>query len=299
MLSFLLALSVWFIHNLSLRYTETISIPILVKSNIEGYACLAERPVTINARCRTTGFNLLRLHYNKEIKEIFFDPSHIERAKDGSFYILSSVLPNYFKEIFGDDLTLETFLTNKLEPVFLKENHKKVPVQFVAVLSYKSQYMAKDKTKIKPDSIVIYGHPNDLDNIKMIKTKPVKHHNLSSDTHGFVDLQEIHNIRYSDTEVSYSIPVTRYVEIRQNSAKIYVKNKPKGLRLSIYPSKANIRYFCTFPLTADPSKQVKVYIDYKDFQKSINGGCVPILKNLPSSVISYEIEPQVFECVEN
>ena len=40
------------------------------------------------------------------------------------------------------------------------------------------------------------------------------------------------------------------------------------------------------------------YIDYKDFIKSKEGKCVPVSTPLPEGVISYTIEPEVFDCIE-
>ena len=58
--SFLLAFSIWFIHNVSLRYSEILSANVVAKSNLDGCRDISSNFCTVTARCRATGYAILR-----------------------------------------------------------------------------------------------------------------------------------------------------------------------------------------------------------------------------------------------
>ncbi len=60
LLSLLLAFSIWISHNLSLQYSSVVSVPVIALSNIEGHQAESSNTSPVVARCRTTGYRLLR-----------------------------------------------------------------------------------------------------------------------------------------------------------------------------------------------------------------------------------------------
>ena len=105
-------------------------------------------------------------------------------------------------------------------------------------------------------------------------------------------------VRLSDSEVSYALDVTRYVEIRRE-VKVGTRNVPAGRDLTVYPSVVDVVFRCIFPLASDPTEGISFYVDYNDFASSINGRCVPRDSGLPSTVIDYSVDPKVLECIES
>ena len=51
-MSLLLAFSIWLIHNLSLNYSDTISVPVMAQCNIDGHSNVSSNSSMIAARCR-------------------------------------------------------------------------------------------------------------------------------------------------------------------------------------------------------------------------------------------------------
>lgn len=298
-LSLLLAFSIWLAHDLSLNYSSIISMPVIAESNIEGRAAVSSNTTSIVARCRTTGYNLLGKNRNADKKQIhvFFSPEDLHHDEGDMFSISANELGGYVQEIFGDGVQLESFVSSSVQFRFPEENNKKVPVQPISVISYKSQYTSTGELVMSPDSVTVYGEPIRLENIDRVHTETITLQNLSSGAHGVARLEVPNGVRLSATEVSYSLDVTRYVEVKAEKT-LSMRNVPPGKELSIYPSVAEIELRCSFPLGYDPSEGVRLYIDYKDFVNSIGGRCVPRVEGLSSAVIDYTIEPQVFECIE-
>ena len=298
-MSLLLAFGIWLLHNLSLNYSETLSVPVIAECNLEGHSNVSSNSSTIAARCRTSGFSILRGRHKakKEALRVKFNASDMHPAEGDMYYITSAELGNYVSDIFGEGVQLESFLSESFQFRFPVENHKKVPVQAVTVFTFKPQYMAMAPIHLKPDSVTIYGEPYHLETINKVFTRAVELNNLKSSAHGSVKLESIQGVRMSEDEVGYSLDVTRFVEIATEVA-VTPRNVPAGLKLSVYPSTAKVVYKCTFPLSNDPSDLVSFHIDYTDFRKSIGGRCIAIPSKIPDGVIEYSIEPEVFDCVE-
>lgn len=301
LLSLLLAFSIWISHNLSLQYSSVVSVPVIARSNIEGHSAESSNTSPVVARCRTTGYRLLKKNRMSRRGQlyVYFSPDDLHHDSDDMYYISSNELSGYFSEIFGDNVQLESFVSSRVLFRFPEENHKTVPVQAVSVTSFKPQYMALGPMKIVPDSVIVYGEPLQLQNIDRVITETVTLPNLSSGAHGMARLETPRGgVRLSEKEVSYALDVTRFVEIRRE-VKVGTRNVPAGRELTVFPSVVDVVFRCVFPLASDPTEGISFYVDYNDFAGSINGRCIPQDSGLPGSVIDYAVEPQVVECIEN
>lgn len=301
LLSLLLASSIWISHNLSLQYSSLISVPVIAESNIDGRAAESSNTVAIVARCRTTGYRLLSKNRSAKRRtlRVFFSPDDLHHLEDDLFYISANELGGYVSEIFGDNVQLESFVSSDVQFKFAEESHKTVPVQPLSIVSFKPQYMAAGQMSITPDSVIVYGEPAVLQNIDRVYTESIKLESLSHVAHGVAALEVPRgNVRLSEREVSYSLDVSRFVEITKEIS-ISIKNVPAGKDLMVYPSEAKAVFKCSFPMSFDPTDRVSFYVDYDDFASSINGRCIPHVSGLSDAILDYTVEPQVFECIEN
>ena len=301
LLSFLLASSIWISHNLSLQYSSLISVPVIAESNIDGRAAESSNTVAIVARCRTTGYRLLSKNRSarKRTLKVFFSPDDLHHLENDMFYISANELGGYVNEIFGDNVQLESFVSSDVQFRFAEESHKTVPVQAISIVSFKPQYMATEQMSITPDSVIVYGEPAVLQNIERVYTESIKLESISHVAHGVASLEVPRGgVRLSEQEVSYSLDVSRFVEISREVS-VSIKNVPAGKDLMVYPSEAKAVFKCAFPMSFDPTDRVSFYVDYDDFASSINGRCIPHVSGLSEAILDYTIEPQVFECIEN
>lgn len=87
LMSLLLAFSIWLIHNLSLNYSDTISVPVVAQCNIDGHSDVSSNSSMIAARCRTSGFSLLRIRHQAKRKAltIRFDGKDLHH-KEGELF---------------------------------------------------------------------------------------------------------------------------------------------------------------------------------------------------------------------
>ena len=300
LLSLLLAFSIWLIHNLSLYYNEVVSVPVRALSNLDGHARESANDAVVQARLRLTGFDVLRSRRiaKRQALKVEFAPADMHPKGEDYFYVAANDLNRYIQQIFGDNSRLETMLSDTVTFRFPRENSKKVPVVPVCHISYRPQYMAAGDLRVIPDSVTVYGEPAHLDKVDRILTRHFTLSDLNVSAQGRVRLEENGGLRLSETAVSYSLEVSRYVEIRAELP-VAVRNVPAGRTLYVYPSTATVLFKCAFPVGVDPSDKAKasIYIDYADFANSIGGKCVPRMK-YPDGVLDCTVEPPVFDCIE-
>lgn len=297
--SLLIALVIWFLSNLSQVFSGVVSVPVLAECNIPGHSNVSAGTALVQARCRTTGFRLLREGRRERSKQVRV---HFERADmhhlDGDrFYIAGSAKNSYSEQFFGDEVQVESFVTDTLFFRFPAENHKRVPVQLSGDVSYRDQFMASGTLRLVPDSVTVYGEQARLDLVDQVSTAPLFLEDVHESQQGTVRLRRVKGVRLSDEIVSYELPVSRYVEVR-SSLPVKVEGVPAGRSLQVYPSQAEVVLHCEFPVGRDPFESLVLAIDYKDFVSSISGRCIPRVRQLPAGVLDYRVVPEIFDCIE-
>lgn len=298
-LSLFLAIAVWLLTNLSKEYSGTISVPVVAECNIEGHGMESTNTVVVSARCRTEGFRLLREKSRRERKvvKVRFDRADLRNTAPHTFCVVGGTKNSYVNQFFGDGAVVEAFISDTLKFIFPVENHKRVPVEVNKTVVCRSQFMPSGTFKVMPDSVTLYGDDTHLDAVERVTASRLVLTDVHESQHGVLRLNPVKGVRMSVEEVSYELPVSRYVELR-TTVPVEVWNTPAGHQLQVYPPNAQVVIRCVFPLSKDPLESFKLYIDWKDFSASISGRCVARTLRLPAAVLDYRIEPEVFDCVE-
>lgn len=298
-LSLVIAVFVWALTNLSKDYSGTISVPVVAESNIDGHGLESSNTVVVSARCRTDGFRLLREKSRRERKvvKVRFDRADLRNTAPHTYCVIGGAKNSYVNQFFGEGANVEAFITDTLKFVFPVENHKRVPVEVHKVIQCRSQYMPSGPFRISPDSVTIYGEDMHLAAVERVTASRLLLTDVHESQHGVLRLNPVKGVRISADEVSYELPVSRYVELRA-AVPVEVWNAPAGHQLQVYPPTAQVVLRCTFPLSKDPLSSFKLYVDWRDFSESISGRCVARTLRLPTGVLEYRVEPEVFDCVE-
>ncbi len=299
LVSLVLALLVWLLTNLSHEYSGPVSVPVVAVCNIDGHGTESSNTVVVSARCRTDGFRLVREYSRRDRKvvKVRFDRSDLRRLGPDTFAVIGGTKNSYVNQFFGDGAQVEAFITDTLRFVFPRENHKKVAVEVPRTLYCRSQYMLSGPFKVTPDSVTVYGDEAHLEMVEKISADRLTLTDLNENAHGILSLKVPDGVRLSEDQVSYEIPVTRFVELR-TTVPIEVWNAPAGHHLQVYPPTASVVLRCVFPIAKDPLPAFKLYVDWHDFNTSLTGRCAARTLRLPAGVLEYRVEPEVFDCIE-
>ena len=297
LLSLLLAFSIWLIHTLSYKYTDYISVRVQAVADIRGHAAMSSNNCEVIARCRTTGYNIVSASMKKK-RPVKVNFQRLHSLGGENFYITASELQDYTHHIFGENVSLEYYVSDTLFFRFPYEANRVVPVFPVHKLDLAPQYAVIDKMKVEPDSVLIYGEPRIIDDIEYAFTEPVRFSGLKSSLRGVVNLEKIHGVRYEQPAVRYSLDVARYVEMNLRLP-VNIKNAPDDKQVMVYPSTVDVVFRCAYPNVRNLSEEVSVYVNYEDIVSSKSGKCMLQADVPASNVISYRIVPQIVECLLN
>lgn len=297
LLCVLFSAGLWLVLNLSQDYVAIVSVPVVARSNIEGRAAASSSEATATAQVAATGFRHLTLgRRHKRPVQVEFAAADFRHERGELYAIPNAGLYRYSAQLFGDGVTVESFISEDLAFAFPEESYKRVPVRPVLSVSYEPQFMALAPMTLQPDTVLVYGEPSRLENVDHVLTRPLELDGLRSSVHGKVRLETPSGVRLSHDESIYSMEVTRYVELR-SEVEIAVRNLPARTELAVLPSTATAVFRCVFPVTSDPTSGTEFYIDYRDFAGSRTGRCVVRCAGLPSNVIDWSVTPEVFDCL--
>ena len=297
-LSLLLAFSVWMIHNLSLKYNANLSAKVIAVCSLDGHENMSTATAEVLARGRATGYNIIESYIKaRRPVKVEFNPSVMQRYDSERFFVTADKLVEYSHLIFGEEITVDHYISDTLFFRFPSVNHKKVPVVPVSILTYKGQYMAREPLEVTPDSVVVAGDPYLLESVKQVYTTPIRYLDISENISGVAGIEHINGVNIQAKEIYYSMDVVRYVEFVAE-AHVDAINVPADKSLMIFPSVVTFRMRCEFPLLDDADGHQNLYVDYNDFKTSIGGNCPVKVKNLPKGVLSYEVDPVSVRCVE-
>ena len=297
LLALLLAFSIWIIHNLSLKYSDYMTVPVTAYCSIQGHSQVSAGEAEVTARCRATGYKMLRSYLrNGRSVEVRFRPSDMKHKSRDVFYMTPADLKDYAHLIFGQDVAVDYFVTDTMFFRFPFENFKKVPVVPISAITYRNQYMADGRLEVSPDSILVYGEPFRLENVSAVYTRPINFVDLSKDVSGIVKLDRIKGVRYSQQEVRYDLSVKRFVEINR-SVPVTVVNVPENMTVQVYPAVVEVSLKCSFPLVDDPDQGLRVEADYNELQESLGGRCLLKVNAVSRGIISWETTPVSVSCI--
>lgn len=296
LLCLLLSLGIWLAHNLSLTYTDLVSVGVVAESNLEGRAQRSSAEVEVTARVRASGFNLIWMAGRRNVT-VFFQAEDLEHREGDVYAISAADLFKYASYIFGDATVVESFNARELLFRFKPEYSRKVPVRAVRSLSFRPQYILRGDIALEPDSVLIFGEQWRVDDIDAVYTRNISHSDLRKSVHGTVKLEKPTGVRLSTEEISYSIELTRFVEL-QGEVPVQMRGVPVGVKVLLRPAVVQLQLKCIFPLSSNPVDQAVVYADYDEFLSSRSGSCILHCDQLPQSVIDARILPEVCECIE-
>lgn len=292
LLALLLAFSVWLIHKLSLEYNVYLSVEVVAESNIHGRSGTSSSGVEIMARCRTTGWRILYAYFTRDnVVYVTFPETSLHHDGDDRYYITSDRLHEYADKIFGSNVAVDNFVSDKVYFKFQKEVCKTVPIKPVASLSFEEQYLASSELQIVPDSVTVYGDELHLEALEHVTTATIRHSSINEGISGMISLTPISGMRFSVKEVHYKMDVTRYVEIENKRVPVEVINTPAGRNFHADPLFVDVRLECEFPLKSNPNKGLYLVADYEEYVNSISGNVVVRPASLPFGTINYDISP--------
>lgn len=298
--SLLLALSIWTIHNLSLKYTTYLQYEVYVNTNLEGRVMDAVSDDALILKARASGYSLM-LHsitnnFYMELEPKYFH--QISPESDTFVVYISEIQDILEKQLLAGDITsIEDFTTGKMRFVFPRIQTKKVPVVAQTQISYESQYMPISEITLNPDSVLIYGEEKYFHRVNAVYTDVISKRGIKRNFQGVAHIIPIENINISQSQVYYKQVVGRYIE-QTVELPLEVINTPKDRDVLPLISRITVKYRQLLSSHKEVDEaDFRCVVDYKEVENSINLQVTPKLLRHPDGIYSVSFYPPFVECV--
>ena len=236
----LISTLLWLIIKLSDTYTVTVPFAVHYV-DIPASQLISDNDQEVSASVKTSGFKLLNYYLRNKgnrkidvsLKDIRYQKSDVSTYSFSSRYIvekISEFLATDASDIILND-DIHYFTMSRLAS-------KKVKIVPKTSIAFEKQYNYYGEPVSTPDSIIIYGAVDDVNNTKEIYTNVItkKNVNQSIETKAKINLDDK---LYADiNEVEVAINVEKYTE-----AEVVVPiTIPDNVNMHLYPNKAAVRY---------------------------------------------------------
>ena len=266
----LMAFFIWFVHTMSLNYTDYVQYSVEVDADIPGHSGVAIANELLTIRGDSDGFTLVGHKLTRgggaviklKLEESLLHPA--EGVKD-LYFVNTSEIRERISQAVSENLKVEYIENQQLTFIFPEKSFKTVEVSPTFDIRCRSQYMLVGDIETFPDSVVIYGDVATLDKIQRISTRAVSLSDVFRSENGAVALETIEGVRVSEKEVKYSFKVSRYVENKEEIGLTTI-NVPAGKHIRMIPSRVTVTYRIPFAKNMTKLDNPPSFgIDYNDF----------------------------------
>ncbi len=237
----IVSLSFWFLTVMSKEYETTIFIPISYTDFPESKQLVNQLEKQIELKVKSYGFYLLSQNLFKT-KPLIISINSLTETKTKNYSQKQWVVKRHYKKLYkllSADIKILSTSPDTLFIRFQQKHSKKVAVIFRGNLHFNSQYRLKDKIRLFPDSIFIFGTKKTLSKINYIETDSVVFDEVEKAIKQDIDLSDIDGISFSKKQVQISFDVEKFTE-KIITLTLSATNVPKGYKIKFYPPKVEI-----------------------------------------------------------
>lgn len=278
----LFSIFIWIMVQFGKNYQQVIDIPVTFINSPKD-KIVEKKKANFRIRLDEKGFQLAWFGISRPAIQI--DLSTLPSDKEALYMNLDEQRFDLENRL-GIDFDKVTFLDNIIKIPYEQKVVKKVAVIPVVDIDYAPGYSSAQKISFKPDSILISGKAKAMNEIKQVKTLPLKLKDVKDTLHGnlIIDTNR-DDVTYYKTKIEYSLPVEKFTEGRV-SVPIVIENAPKDADITILPKRITVIFKVSLANYESISgSDFKVVCDFKGIDEN-QSFLIPKLTIQPSTAVS-------------
>ena len=294
----LIAVVIWYLNALSKDYTADLKFTVKYADLPEDKVLASEPPTHLILTINAQGFTLLKYQLGLIFSPIVLEASYNTMRKkssssSGEYFLITQSAFNKVASQLSSGVNLKQVAPDSLFFLFTETIRKEVDVKPVIQLQFEKGFLPTDNMLVEPPKITVTGPKTTIDTMQYVYTKTKVFKKLKNTLTASIDLQPVHNLRYSVNEVK----ITQTIE-RHTGATITVPiepiNLPGGLTMKVFPGSVTVN--CLVPIADYEKLQpylFRVIVDYmsvKDAKDSQVKAKVAILR-MPDYVTDVKFNP--------
>ncbi|CAZ98896.1 Conserved hypothetical protein [Zobellia galactanivorans] len=290
---------IWLINNLSRSYVSTAKFNLEYVNLPEGYLFKGATDNELKVRLKAGGFQFLGFNFRRST--IAIDLSEAQR-KDSMFYVPQDVYKKQVEKQLSGSMSLVDIETDTLFVGMLAVISKKVPVHPNVEMNLARNYLLDGKIETKPDSITLVGPSDEIDSIRVVRTKKLTLPDVNSDFSESVEIyksEKLKNTEYSDEKVELTAQIARFSE-KVFEVPIKMVHFPDNVEVKTFPDKVSV--LCKAKLERLKKLEAgdfEVIADYRQLEEGEGHGLKLQLRKKPSGLHSVKLQKDTVEYILN
>lgn len=282
--AYIMAVSLWFIVNLSGSFSINLNIPIEPGNIPEDMAMTEELPEFVQVGVSGDGWQLMNLYNNPPTVVINIEESEI----------------NLFDQVRQRLSYLQEIDIAKVQPLLLSVNlepkiSKKVPVKLNTDLSFQNRFGLVGEPTFTPDSITITGAESKIEDITEWEVRDtLKLTGIKDDISTTLRLEASEGvIQLSENEISFKANVSEFTE---GETTVYIRTRglPRGQNVNYNPSSVTIKFDVPIEQFSEVEK-VRPYEVYVPYSKIIEDETGFVTPDIEQTAEQFELRLRSFK----
>jgi YbbR domain-containing protein len=265
--AYIVAISLWFIVNLSGSFNITINIPVEPGNVPESMALTEDLPEFVQVSVSGDGWQLLNLYNDPPTVVINIEESEV----------------NLFDQVRQRLSYLQEIDVAKVQPLLLSVNmepkiSRRVPVRINTDLNFQPRFGLVGEPTYSPDSITVTGAQSRIEDITEWEVQDtLRLAGIREDISATLPLEDaIGVVELSENEITFNADVSEFTE---GETTVYIRTRglPRGQNVNYNPSSVTIRFDVPIEQYAEVEKvrPYEVYVPYAKILEDSTGFVTP------------------------
>jgi YbbR domain-containing protein len=291
----MIAMLAWLFFALSNQYVYSLKTVVHYTNLPQNKAFHPLQSDTVNLNVEGTGWKLLFSKLRLEPEAVKVD---LKSLSNRNYVIFKEQLP-YINRTFHSTQRIVSVAPDTLYFDFSSRSVRRIPVELLYKVSFKSGYEISDSIKINPSKVTVTGPLEEINHLKKWETDTLSAIGVQSAINARVALQRPreNNITIYPSIVEVKIPVAEFTEKMLELPVIILNGKP-GTHVKLLPSRIKITFLT--PLTNYPNinrDHFEAAVDLDNWSKKGYSQLPVVLKKIPPFCKILKIEPQTIDFI--
>jgi YbbR domain-containing protein len=282
--AYIMAISLWFIVNLSGSFSININIPVEPGNVPDNMALTEELPEFVQVSISGDGWQLLNLYNDPPTVVINIEENEI----------------NLFDQVRQRLSYLQDIDIAKVQPLLLSVNmepkvSKRVPVKINTDITFQNRFGLVGEPVFSPDSITITGAQSKISDINEWEVQDtLKLASVREDISVSLALEDSEGvIELSETEIIYEANVSEFTE-GETTVYIRTRDLPRGQNVNYNPSSVTIKFDVPIEQFAEVEK-VRLYEVYVPYSKILEDETGFVTPDVEQTAEQFELRLRSFQ----
>ncbi len=288
---FLFSVILWGSVSLSNNFTTRIKVPIKITNLPEGFivGSTSEKEITLNIKGE--GWKLISLFWGPQPE--YSVP--IGANYDSETYNLKDALKE--NEWLANGIQVYDIYPNKVSFKIERIKEKRIKIYPNIQLSFKQEYILGSDINISPESILVYGPKNLLNQFDSLPTIKKYYTELESGVDEQIEIQPVDGLIYESNFCSLNFDVQKVADKSFENLEVKINNVPPSRELLLFPNKISLILRGGINILGRlQSNEIIATVDYQKVLQDTTGTIEPVLQ-IPKYVKVIEVKPNFLKYI--